>query len=95
MDAQATFSCSFTQSDLGPVTELPERTARRATQLSSLAGPEAHRGCSWRIKSIGSKHLCHCLIWQTVVFPEKFRKSPRRPFDVSPYLASLDSRTGS
>ena len=23
MDAQATFSCSFTQSDLGPVAELP------------------------------------------------------------------------
>ena len=23
MDAQATFSCSFTQSDLGPVVELP------------------------------------------------------------------------
>jgi hypothetical protein len=27
MDAQATFSCSFTQSDLGPVTELPSGTA--------------------------------------------------------------------
>ena len=33
MDAQATFSCSFTQSDLGPVAELPS--------LPSLASPEA------------------------------------------------------
>ena len=33
MDAQATFSCSFTQSDLDPLAELP--------QLPDLAGPEA------------------------------------------------------
>ena len=36
MDAQATFSCSFTQSDLGPVAELAQPAA-----TACLAGPEA------------------------------------------------------
>ena len=71
MDAQATFSCSFTQSDLGPVTELPSGPP---AELPSFPHWPAQRllplGACLRIKSIGSKHLCHCLIWQTVVFPE-------------------------
>ena len=47
MDAQATFSCSFTQSDLDPVVELP--------QPPSLAGPEAaypRSGRIWLSKSL-------------------------------------------
>ena len=37
MDAQATFSCSFTQTDLGPVVELPSLPHWPAQRL--LPGP--------------------------------------------------------
>jgi hypothetical protein len=38
MDAQATFSCSFTQTDLGPVVELPSLPHWPAQRLLSERG---------------------------------------------------------
>ena len=50
MDAQATFSCSFTQSDLGPAAEppsLPHWPAQRLLPAAAGSGcPSARRGSS-------------------------------------------------
>ena len=52
MDAQATFSCSFTQSDLGPVAELPSLPHWPAQRLL----PQEQSGCPsprWGSTSLG------------------------------------------
>ena len=53
MDAQATFSCSFTQSDLGPIADVPSLPQWPAQKLLPRHGGSGYSSARWGSTSLG------------------------------------------
>jgi transposase-like protein len=95
MDAQATFSCSFTQSDLGPVVELPSLPhwpaqrllpqERRDLAIQVLAGAETVSELA-REHEVSRKFLYHQVHTAEQALNQAFAPPPTPPDKVLFYL---------